>query len=444
MAIGLPMAMVGGTLYAVAANGVSYFAERAKKTGVELSSKQNLALEFGAFCLYMIGGLIATTAYAMGDPVPLLQGALVATNLMLNMIFQIALGISLYTKAMRIGTVMTFVVVMFQLSVLGPDPRGDDVDITPYFKRVPAIVWFIVEGALLIGTGIGMLGTKTLPSESFAKIFMWALHLAVWGSVTDNVASTFGVFKGALLYILMGLYGLVSVYILGLASKAPAVCDANTFVPLNLSLQLVFNAATGVIVWEDLERMGDRSPQAYFTTFAVIILGVYVASPSADVVESLLRWRIFKTTTLSSEQASSPFGKAVLNLVHKWQSVKIAPSKESEESAKDALKHALSVGAERGRISPEELVSLSVELYNGDTGSFAFSAAIMKWLDRLPYMNEYFRHDPEFREKLLQLLPESERCKLPPSFVNVGSLNSGADPRESELSMRASFVENSH
>lgn len=434
--IGLPMAMGGGTLYALAATGVSYFAEKGKRTGVPLTAKQNFALEFAAFCTYIVGGLVATAAYAMGDPVPLLQGALVATNLILVMAFQIGLGISVYTKSMRIGTILVFVVVMFQLAEVGPEPRGDDVDIKAMFAKTSAISWFIALVALLIGTGFGMVSTLSQPSESFTKIFMWALHLAVWGSVTDNAASTFGVIKGALLYAAFGAYALVSVYILGLSSRAPAVCDANTFVPLNLSLQLVFNMITGFLVWEDSTRMNGKSTMSYLVTFVVIILGVYVASPSADLVESIVRWRVLKTTTLSKEMASSVFGKAVLELVQKWRDVKREPCKETEDAAKRALSHALSVGSERGRISPEMLVSLAVELYNGDAGSFAFSAGFMRWLDSCSYFQEYFRLDPAFRDNMIQLLSERELNKLTEIEKRNSFRESFLDVATSELSIR--------
>jgi len=328
-----------GTLYALAANAVSYSADRSKKTGVALSGKQQFALDMGAFCTYLVGGLLSTVAYATGDPVPLLQGALVATNLLLNMAFQICLGISVYTKPMRIGTLMIFVIVMFQLAEVGPNPRGDDVNIMAMFSKPPATMCFIILGTLMLLSGLGVGFTRNQPPKSFTKVFMWSLHIGVMGSGTDNVASAFGIISGFLLYAVFAAYGLLSVYILGMSARAPGVCDASTYVPLQLSLQLLLNMITGIFVWEDLDRMNGKSVQSYIVTFLVIILGVYVASPSADLVNGIVRWRIWRTTDLSKEVASTAFGKSILELVGSWKNIQTAPGKESEDAAREALKH---------------------------------------------------------------------------------------------------------
>jgi len=413
------MAMVAGTLYAVAANAVSYFAHLSKKTGEKLSKRQQLALDGGAFCTFLVGGLLATAAYSMGDPVPLLQGTLVATNLLLNMAFQICLGISLYTKAMRIGTLLCFVVVMFQLADVGPHPRGKDVNVIDMFSKTTAILWFMTLGALIILTGVGLRYTQSQSGESFTKVFAWALHIGVLGSATDNAASTFGVITGWILYSALAAYGLVSAYVLGMSAKAPAVCDASTYVPLQLSLQLVLNMITGILVWGDLDRMAGRPLQPYFVTVVVIIFSVYVASPSVDVVDALVRWNMLRKTNLSEEVASSTYGKSVLALVECWKKIQMAPGRESEDAAREALMSTLSLGAERGRLTSQDLVDLAVELYAG-SGSFAVSAAFIGWLGNNSYFQTYLKHDPDFHQKLLDLMPASERHKLPVSLQSPG------------------------
>jgi hypothetical protein len=417
--VGLPMAMFTGLLYALAANAVSYFAHRARTTGEELTKAKQAALDGTAFCVYVVGGLIATAAYAMGDPVPLLQGALVATNLLLNMIFQIALGIERYDKAMRVGTILCFVVVMFQLADVGPDPRPKDADVMKMLSQTTAIIWFSALGGLLVLSLIAVRATENQSTESIAKVFTWALHIGVLGSGTDNVASTFGVLSGWVLYLVFASYGLLSVYILGMSAKAPAVCDASTYVPLQLCLQLILNCITGIVVWGDLDRMNGKPLEPYFATIVVVVLGVYVASPSADVVKGVVRWRMMHTTNLSHQVASSAFGKAILVLVECWRNVLSTPGEDSEVSAKQALKQVLSIGVTRNRITPQEVVELAVELY-GTVGSFALSATYLKWLDANPTWREYLKLDPEFRKQLLDLLPESERSKLPTSFITVG------------------------
>jgi hypothetical protein len=407
----MALAMLAGVLYALAANVVSYFADRIRKTGQPLSQKQQLAIDVGAFCTFVVGGLISTAAYAMGDPVPFLQGTLVATNLLLNMVLQVCLRISLYTKSMRIGTILVFVVVVFQLAYVGPEPRPTDINAMDYFSKTSAILWFLALGSCTIVASFGVYYTRNASTDSFTKIFLWALLIAAIGSGTDNAASTFGNISGFVLYAALVAYALVSVVVLLLSSKAPALCDANTYVPLQLSLQLFLNMITGLLVWQDNDRMQGKPLQPYFATFVVIVLGVYVASPSADLVEEMVRWRIFRKTKLSEEIASSTFGRAVLAMVASWHHLQAAPGKQSNDAAREALQHALSVGAERGRLTSQDMVDLAVALY-GDRGSFAASATFMKWLENNSYCKAYLTYDPSFREQLLSLLPESERTQL--------------------------------
>jgi len=339
---------------------------------------------------------------------------------------------------MRIGTLMMFMIVMFQLAEVGPDSRGDDVDMMAMFSKPSATTWFFIEGTLILLSGLGLGLTQKRPPESFTKIFMWSLHIGVMGSGTDNAASTFGIISGFTRYAAFAAYGLLSVYILGLSARAPGVCDANTYVPLQLSVQLLLNMLTGIFVWEDLNRMNGKSVQSYVVTFVVIILSVYVASPSADLVDSIVRWRLWRTTNLSKEVASSAFGKSILVLVGSWRNVQAAPGKESEDAAREALKHTLSIGADRGIISSQELVDLAVNLYKGNAGSFAASAAFMKWVSSNPYLNEYLTHDPTFHQSLLDLLPESEIRKLPQSLVPVNTIELSDVPASSLLRVQGS------
>jgi len=193
-------------------------------------------------------------------------------------------------------------------------------------------------------------------------------------------------------------------------------------------MQLVLNTVTGVLVWNDLDRMNGKTTGPYMGTVLVIILSVYVASPGADLIDTISRMRILRITTLSEQVASSTFGRSILVLVDAWRNVQIRSGEQSEGAAKEALKRALSTGAEHGRVSSQDLVNLAVELY-GDNGSFAPSAAFVGWLDGLPHFSAYLRHDPTFGSQMIELLSSSERMKLPPALINRFS----AQPLESEM-----------
>lgn len=356
---------------------------------------------------------------------PLLQGALVATNLLLNMVFQISLKITIYTKAMRVGTLLCFVVVMFQLADVGPTPRDEDVDIFEMMSSSSAILWSITLAAFTILSGMGMYFTKQEPPEDLTKVFMWALHIGVLGAFTDNGASALGVMSGWILPASLAVFGLLSIYILGVSAKAPAVCDASTYVPLQLSLQLVLNMVTGILVWEDLDRMNGKPLKPYFVTLVVIVFSVYVASPTADLVEGVVRWRVLRTTTLSKDVATSTFGKSVLKLLHCWRNVRTSPGTDSEDAARRALRQMLSVGAERGLFTSKDLLDLAIAIKR-ETGTYAASAAMLRWFHDNNLFNAFLRTDPTLKKQLLELLDEHERNKLPASFISVagsGMLN---------------------
>merc|ERR1712087_519772 len=110
----------------------------------------------------------------------------------------------------------------------------------------------------------------------------------------------------------------------------------------------------------------------------------------------------------------SSFGQSILVLVDAWRD--IASGERPDDAAKAALKRTLSIGAEHGRLTSQDLVDLAIELYE-DSGSFAPSAAFFRWLDGLSYLNAYLKHDPTFWTQMVQLLPNSERVKLSPALA---------------------------
>jgi len=341
---------------------------------------------------------------------------------------------------MRIGTILCFVVVIFQLSFVGPAPRGD-TDIIASFSQSTALVFFVVLGAVMVLSSVGVYFTASHSSDSFVKIASWAVLIGALGSATDNAASTFGAISGWALYGALAAYGFVCVFVLVLCAKAPAVCDASTYVPLQLSLQLVLNGVAGVFVWNDLDRMEGKPVAPYAVTFFIIILSVYVSSPNADLVETMVRWRVLSTTKLSENFASTTFGRAVVALLISWDNLKKGTGQDLEDAAKEALTHALSVGTERGRLSSQDMVDLAVDLY-GASGSFGATATFFKWMENNPYCQEYLKHDPAFREKLLGVMPERERRSLPGTFMKV-DLSGASSPKAemgSTTSLKTSLV----
>lgn len=234
---------------------------------------------------WTIGGLIITAAYASGCPVPVANATMVATNLVANMILQVALRITYYDKSMRIGTLI-FAVAVYQLAYLGPAPH-EDRPLGEMLARPPAYLWFmllLVSG--LISTA-AIFATLNAPHESYAKIVSWAVVISILGAGTDNAAACLGLLDGWQLYSSMFLYAFVALVLLALSAKAPALCDAATYVPLQLCIQMLCNMLTGLIVWKDGDSIKLMPP--YLATFAVCILSVYLASANLDLFSGIHR-----------------------------------------------------------------------------------------------------------------------------------------------------------
>merc|ERR1711920_377022 len=108
---------------------------------------------------------------------------------------------------------------------------------------------------------------------------------------------------------------------------------------------------------------------------------------------------------LSKGVAKTKFGNAVLGLIQSWNQVR-TPSQASKamdlvSNAKDSLIHTLLTGLRSGALSPEDLAHLSAHLCTRATSTDAGAEAIMEWLERTPYFQEYCGKDPAFRSTLL-------------------------------------------
>merc|ERR1712113_651930 len=123
------------------------------------------------------------------------------------MLLQVMLGITYYSKEMRIGT-FVFVLCVFQLAYMGPSPRTES-NIFHMFLQPLAIGWLATLGGLTMASTLGIMATMSATPENFPKILFWSLLISCLGSLTDNGASTFGLLDSWTFFVAVGFYGLV-------------------------------------------------------------------------------------------------------------------------------------------------------------------------------------------------------------------------------------------
>jgi len=400
--LGLVLAVGTGTLYAASANLVSYVAHKEVLEGPTLSKCQHTLVETVAFCGYVVGGLMVTAAYACGTPVPIANATMVATNLVANMIMQWNLGITMYNKSMRVGTLI-FLIAVFQLCHVGPAPRGK-VDVKAYFSEPEAEAWFVTLAVFFVLSLLGTLATQNEPMQSWQKIASWACLIGIMGSGTDNGASTFGLLEGWVLYAALLTYCLVSFVLLLLSSRAPGVCEASVYVPLQLCLQLVLNMITGFLVWRDNERLEDIG--VYLSTFALCLLGVYLTSDRVDVFAGVTQWQMRRHHLTETQ-----FGNTLSHLLDSWKWAQMKPTPAAREQSGRALKDCLTSGVARGVFDAENLVDLAVSLEE-EIGASGASVPVVQWIEDNPTIQNYVRKDASFEELLRETLSESQRERL--------------------------------
>lgn len=402
--LGLCLAIVTGCLYAAAANLVSYVTHEAKFSGKERSKRALFFVDVIAFIGYVVGGLIITVAYASGSPaVPVTNATMVATNLVANMFLQKGLGITHYTKSMRGGT-WTFLIAVAHMAYDGPSARGE-VDVAALMARRQSVAWFAVLGVLMVLSLCVMQLYRNDEMDSMRKIFAWSMLISIMGSGTDNVASTFGLLQDWLLFTVMGAYGLVSLFLLMLSSKAPAYCEASVYVPLQLCCQMLLNMLTGMIVWQDQDRTEHIFP--YLLDFMLAAMSVYLASDNVDLFAGVTHWQV-----MHQSLSRSRFGRSVISLLESWHEEHGSPTSLRKKKAADvALRDFLSAGLSRGIFDADGIANLVVEVHK-ELGTAGASVPVVQWIEDNALFDTYMSGHHEFAESVRETLPPHERERL--------------------------------
>merc|ERR1719296_260670 len=199
----------------------------------------------------------------------------------------------------------------------------------------------------------------------------------------------------------MGAYGLFSVVLLALSSKAPAYCEASTYVPLQLCVQLTLNMLTGMFIWKDHKRMKYVAP--YMADFALALLSVYLAADNVDLFAGVQRWKVMRLPPKKSR-----FGRAVLRLLGAWQEEE-GPT--TEHDVCDALRDFLDAGLSRGLFNAESICGLVLEMQR-QLGAPGASVPIVQWMEDNKLFHTYMETNVEFYDAVRHSLSEDQRTRL--------------------------------
>ncbi|CAE8624289.1 unnamed protein product [Polarella glacialis] len=370
----------GGFFSSTGANVLAWSAHKTRTTGKEWTKRQETFFYVFCFLFNLIGiGLFALSTMlggAVATVMPIQTGA----SLLGNMSWQIVLGIKVYSKSMRVGTLVLLCAVA-ELSELGPiEPTKPDV-LTLLSQQV-AIMWCVF---LVACTGVMMFGcyrTYREPVDSPSKLVCFTLGVTIPTVIGGSMGKCFTILTGMNLAIVMVLYFVDGIIVMGLTVLANAKTDVSVFIPAQLSSQLIFNMITGYLVWDDSKYI--EKPVSYILVYLLCILGVYLVSPDLDLVGEVFRYRQARRSKLSEGVACDQFGEAALALLGVWrrQGGRAVPESAAErEACRQALTAALQLGQETGSIKSHEVIALVMCLLQ--ERGYGPSAPLVQWLEEL-------------------------------------------------------------
>jgi len=402
------LACAGGTLYAVAALVVSW-ATRAGKEG-RISSRCESLLGFAGWNVLNCGGLSVTLAYGMGVSVPMLNSFVYATNLVLNMAFQIGFKISPYTKNMRCGTIL-FALAAIQLSQLAPPPWEVNIN---QILQPSSLIWNTFFFFLWGFTTLQIQRKKHLPPNDTGKVLNWALHVACWGSFTDNWAKLQGKAEGTVQTVSWALYIPTGLFVMVLSVWAMSATNVAIYVPTNLCFQLVMNTLASLFIWGEAEHVDLLI--AYLTSYVLCLMSVYIATEEADLEASFSNGREISARGLSKKEAVTPFGQSLVALADRWEEEGKQAKEEGRSpnsATRESIRRVLNTGAGAKVFKQEELVDLTLRLWYRINPSYSALGTVVAWMKRTPYFEEYLQSDPSFQASLeAPLSPEEKRAML--------------------------------
>lgn len=269
------LAIISGIVATLASLVITYPAHCYSRRGV-LQSQTCKGVTFLAnLALSGISILLGIMAAGRG-PVAVIFPLGIGSNLLSNMILQLALGIAHYTKNMMTGTLVLASAVMI-LPDVGPSEVPVGFDAIDVLER-PAAMVFVAFSVVSAGLGLGIILRGTVKDNNNLLLFVYTI---VNGSAT--VLST-SISKLVQMHLslqvqvpMLILYVLLGTFCLGMAAIANATLqDPSIFVPVGAGVNLVLTFVAGLCIWGDWGRLEHKL--SYIMVYILVVLGTYSVS----------------------------------------------------------------------------------------------------------------------------------------------------------------------
>lgn len=418
--LGVVLACVGGVVLSFAAFLTSYASKGVRDQWPGWNERRQNIFEVMSAGAIGTSGVFLFAALSSGHAIALMNAVCYSVQVIGNMGFQIVWDLSDYTKAMTAGTIL-FAITTIVLSTIAPAPK----DIDPSDLLQPhAIAFQIVFWLSMVLAAYQVKMRQDRGFRDVGKMLSWSTLVTVFGVATDNWSRVMGQLQGNALYVAAGTLIIPGVCLLYTYVKAMSSCDVAIYVPTQLCMQLTTNVVAGYFLWGDGQDLDNIL--AYLLGYVIIVMAVYISTEELDIVAMVQMSRERTLAGLSKGVAKTKFGNAVLGLVQSWNQVR-NPSQASKaedlvSSAKDSLIQTLLTGLRSGALSPEDLAHLSAHLCTRATSTDAGAEAIMEWLEKTPYFQEYCAKDPAFRSALINDASTGGRSAAPGAIATSAEL----------------------
>jgi len=252
----------------------------------------NIVMSLSSIALYVMATGYGPVAVAT----PLNAGA----SLVSNMVLQIALGISEYSKSMRVGTIV-LVVAIAALVDLGPtEQHGQDA--LELLQALPCIACLIVMSIFLLVGAISVRVYDKEPQSSMVKALSYSTLVASVASLCQSCGKLAQMELSPVPQALLLLISiLLTVFCMLGGAMAAKKSDLALFVPTYYCLQLLMNLALGLFLWQDYKVIDHWI--GYICVYVLVMMGSYNVA-KFDLFEHLGLYGIDEQSALSSKGTS--------------------------------------------------------------------------------------------------------------------------------------------
>mmetsp|Transcript_27152 Transcript_27152/g.65235 ORF Transcript_27152/g.65235 Transcript_27152/m.65235 type:complete len:333 (-) Transcript_27152:220-1218(-) len=233
----------------------------------------------GANLLFQGLSTISATVAPWFGPVSIFVPTALCSELLLNMVI---IGFIMKKEELNKDTqVATYIMLLaaLLLPVVGPIPQDDQTNPLTLLEKPFSLAWIGLFVVLFIGSTALMIMKRYERMGQF-RGEMCILVVAIGAEVlSPTVSRAFGTMEsgGAVRIALIGFYIMIQlVWTYQGIVEARYVSSHVKYVPLSTCGALIFNALTGLLVWEDWKAITSWLGYAY--TFMIMLFGVYLMS----------------------------------------------------------------------------------------------------------------------------------------------------------------------